>query len=50
MEMRLLGSARKPPVLAKTRGQLDYIKAMREHEVVFGTGPAGTGKTFLAMA
>ncbi len=50
MELRLLGSARKPPVLAKTRGQIDYLKAMKEHEVVFGTGPAGTGKTFLAMA
>lgn len=46
----LLGSSRKPPVLAKTRGQMDYIEAMRKHEVVFGTGPAGTGKTFLAMA
>ncbi len=50
MELRLLGSARKPPVLAKTRGQVDYLKAMRENAVVFGTGPAGTGKTFLAMA
>lgn len=50
MEFKLLGSAKKSPVLAKTRGQIDYLKAMREHEVVFGTGPAGTGKTFLAMA
>ncbi|MEI6535579.1 MAG: PhoH family protein [Verrucomicrobiaceae bacterium] len=50
MEFRLLGSARKAPVLAKTRGQIDYLEAMRKHEVVFGVGPAGTGKTFLAMA
>lgn len=50
LEMKLLGTARKPPVLAKTRGQLDYLKAMRENEVVFGVGPAGTGKTYLAMA
>ena len=50
MELRLLGTARKPPVLAKTLGQIDYLEAMKKHEVVFGTGPAGTGKTFLAMA
>lgn len=50
MGLKLLGTARKPAVLAKTRGQLEYLKAMRECEVVFGVGPAGTGKTFLAMA
>ncbi len=50
MELRLLGTARKPPVLAKTQGQIEYLDAMKKHEVVFGTGPAGTGKTFLAMA
>jgi phosphate starvation-inducible protein PhoH and related proteins len=50
METKLLGSARRPPVLAKTRGQLDYLKAMRGSEVVFGFGPAGTGKTYLAVA
>jgi phosphate starvation-inducible PhoH-like protein len=30
--------------------QRDYIKAMRDHPLVFGVGPAGTGKTYLAMA
>ncbi|WP_256199361.1 PhoH family protein [Verrucomicrobium spinosum] len=50
LQLKLLGSSRKPPVLAKTRGQIDYLKAMRENEVVFGIGPAGTGKTYLAMA
>jgi len=30
--------------------QADYIRAMRSHEMVFGLGPAGTGKTFLAVA
>ena len=50
LAVKLLGSGRKPPVLAKTRGQVAYLQAMREHEVVFGVGPAGTGKTFLAMA
>jgi len=50
MTLRLAGSAKKPPVLAKTRGQIAYVQAMRDHEVVFGIGPAGTGKTYLAMA
>jgi phosphate starvation-inducible protein PhoH and related proteins len=50
MQLKLLGSSRKPPVLAKTRGQIEYLRAMRENEVVFGVGPAGTGKTYLAMA
>src|SRR4051812_33278813 len=50
LQLRLLGSARKPAVLAKTRGQVAYLQAMKEDEVVFGIGPAGTGKTYLAMA
>lgn len=50
MGLKLLGTARKSPVLAKTRGQLEYLRSLRECEVVFGVGPAGTGKTFLAMA
>lgn len=50
MTLKLQGSSRRPPVLAKTRSQIGYIRAMQEHEVVFGVGPAGTGKTYLAMA
>ena len=50
MGLKLLGSARRPPVIAKTRGQIEYLEAMKKSEVVFGVGPAGTGKTFLAMA
>ncbi|MCT4594592.1 MAG: PhoH family protein [Anaeromicrobium sp.] len=34
----------------KTVGQKKYTQAIREHDVVFGIGPAGTGKTYLAMA
>ena len=34
----------------KTVGQLRYVKAIRRHTLVFGIGPAGTGKTYLAMA
>lgn len=50
MQLKLLGSGKRPPVLAKTRSQIAYVQAMRESEVVFGVGPAGTGKTYLAMA
>ena len=38
------------PVKCKTLGQHDYVKAIKEHELTFGIGPAGTGKTYLAMA
>jgi phosphate starvation-inducible PhoH-like protein len=48
--VRLLGSATRSPVTPRTLGQLAYLRAMRDHEVVFGLGPAGTGKTYLAMA
>lgn len=37
-------------VKPKTKGQLDYVNAIRKDMIVFGTGPAGTGKTYLAMA
>lgn len=38
------------PVKAKTVGQKKYVDAIRKNTVVFGVGPAGTGKTFLAVA
>lgn len=34
----------------RTGGQRAYLAALRSHDIVFGVGPAGTGKTFLAMA
>jgi len=37
-------------VRAKTRGQQLYMRAIRENTLTFGIGPAGTGKTYLAMA
>jgi len=37
-------------VQPKTPGQRDYVEAMRENEIVIGIGPAGTGKTYLAVA
>ncbi|MDO4617028.1 MAG: PhoH family protein [Lachnospiraceae bacterium] len=38
------------PVKPKTLGQKDYIDAIRNNMITFGVGPAGTGKTYLAMA
>jgi len=38
------------PVKSKTFGQKRYIEALRKYPIVFGIGPAGTGKTFLAVA
>ncbi len=38
------------PLKPKTIGQKAYVKAIREKEVVFGIGPAGTGKTYIAVA
>ena len=38
------------PLKPKTLGQKYYIKSMRNKDVVFGIGPAGTGKTYLAVA
>ena len=37
-------------VRPKTQGQKAYVEAIDEHTIVFGIGPAGTGKTYLAMA
>ena len=38
------------PIKPKTLGQKRYVDAMKKHMIVFGLGPAGTGKTYLAMA
>lgn len=38
------------PIKPKTLGQKNYVDAIREKMIVFGIGPAGTGKTYLAMA
>lgn len=37
------------PIRAKTIGQREYIKAIRHKDLIFGLGPAGTGKTYLAV-
>lgn len=38
------------PIKPKTLGQKEYVDAIRKNMIVFGLGPAGTGKTYLAMA
>lgn len=47
---RIHTSTKKANVTPKTTGQKRYIQAIRSHDVTFGIGPAGTGKTYLAMA
>jgi phosphate starvation-inducible PhoH-like protein len=46
----VLISARRRPINAKGLAQKRYIQAIRSHDLTFGIGPAGTGKTYLAMA
>lgn len=43
-------SSKKRPVRPKGPGQRRYIESIRHHDIVFAIGPAGTGKTYLAMA
>ncbi len=43
-------TARGKPIRPKSLGQKRYVDAIRRHDMVFGIGPAGTGKTYLAMA
>ncbi len=49
-EARATGAARRGPVSPKTRTQAQYMDMLGRHDVTFGLGPAGTGKTFLAVA
>ena len=47
---RIHTSTKKANVRPKTTGQEKYIEAIRAHDLTFGLGPAGTGKTYLAVA
>src|SRR4051794_17247878 len=47
---KIVTSSRKTPVVARSAGQRQYIEAIQKHDIVFGIGPAGTGKTYLAVA
>lgn len=56
IDTKLLGddcvavSAKGTPIKTKTLGQRKYVKSIDESTIVFGIGPAGTGKTYLAVA
>ncbi len=43
-------NAKGKPISAKTIGQAKYINAIKKNSIIFGIGPAGTGKTYLAVA
>src|SRR5690606_29190834 len=47
---RIQTSARKALVTPRTTGQKRYLEAIQQHDLTLGIGPAGTGKTYLAMA
>ena len=47
---RIPVSPRKREIMPRTANQLAYVKAIRNYDITFGIGPAGTGKTYLAMA
>ncbi|HXL24692.1 MAG TPA: PhoH family protein [Chthoniobacterales bacterium] len=50
VSMKIMTSPRKPPIVARSAGQRNYVEAIDKHDIVFGIGPAGTGKTYLAVA
>ncbi len=49
-EGRILLPGLRRAILPKTVGQRDYLQAISQHDIVIGIGPAGTGKTYLAVA
>ncbi|MFH1768151.1 MAG: PhoH family protein [Candidatus Omnitrophota bacterium] len=48
--LRISLAARKKVILPKTAGQKKYLAAIKDYDIIFSIGPAGTGKTYLAMA
>ncbi|MEI8234715.1 MAG: PhoH family protein [Verrucomicrobiota bacterium] len=50
LDTKLITSPRRAPIHPKTATQRTYVKEIQQHDLVFGIGPAGTGKTYLAMA
>src|ERR1700751_1011889 len=47
---KVLTPTRRAPIIPKSDQQLNYVQAIQTFDIVFGLGPAGTGKTYLAMA
>ncbi len=50
VDVKITTSSRKAPIVARTLGQRNYVEAIQKNDIVFGIGPAGTGKTYLAVA
>lgn len=50
LDLKIHCSSRKPPIVPKTAGQKGYLQKVLSHDITFGVGPAGTGKTYLAVA
>lgn len=48
-EEEITKNAKGKPIRVKTLGQRQYVTAIKKHDLVFGIGPAGTGKTYLAV-
>ena len=49
-DMKIVLPGVRKAIVPKTQGQRDYLKAIEEHDIVVAVGPAGTGKTYLAVA
>jgi phosphate starvation-inducible PhoH-like protein len=49
-DTKILVSSKRGPIIPKTATQREYVEAIRTNDMIFGIGPAGTGKTYLAMA
>ncbi len=47
---KIIVSVKGAVVTPKTKGQIEYVEAIKHYDIVFGLGPAGTGKTYLAVA
>jgi phosphate starvation-inducible PhoH-like protein len=50
LDTKIVTSSKRPPIVPKTAGQREYLRAIQSGDMTFGIGPAGTGKTYLAMA
>lgn len=50
VDVKITTSPRKPPIMPRALGQRGYVEAIQKRDIVFGIGPAGTGKTYLAVA
>ena len=50
IDSKHVANTHKTIIRARTAGQAEYLKAIDTNDIVFGIGPAGTGKTYLAMA